>query len=130
MNTRIFAPWAILGLLAVSFPASAADEVVVYSARNEQLIRPVFEAYTKETGVKVRFINDKEGPLLVRLKAEGPSTPADLFITVDAGNLWLAAKEGVLAKVDSPVLMQNIPVHLRDPGQRWFGLSVRARTIV
>jgi len=130
MNTRIFAPWAILGLLAVSFPASAAEEVVVYSARNEQLIRPLFEAYTKETGIKVRFITDKEGPLLVRLKAEGPSTPADLFITVDAGNLWLAAKEGVLAKVDSPVLMQNIPVHLRDPGQRWFGLSVRARTIV
>lgn len=127
--------WAIvqfagMGLLTFSVPASAADEVVVYSARNEQLIRPLFEAYTRETGVKIRFITDKEGPLLVRLKAEGPSTPADMFITVDAGNLWLAAKEGVLAKVDSPVLMQNIPAHLRDPGQQWFGLSVRARTIV
>ncbi len=110
--------------------ASAADEVVVYSARNEQLIRPLFEAYTKEIGVKVRFITDKEGPLLVRLKAEGPATPADLFITVDAGNLWLAAHEGVLSKVESPVLMNNIPAHLRDPGQQWFGLSVRARTIV
>jgi iron(III) transport system substrate-binding protein len=53
-----------------------------------------------------------------------------MLITVDAGNLWLAAKEGVLARVNSKVLKANIPAHLRDPDNRWFGLSVRARTIV
>ncbi len=111
-------------------PVMAADEIVIYSARNEQLIKPLFDAYTKETGTEIKFITDKEGPLLERLKAEATNTPADMLITVDAGNLWLAAKEGVLAKVDSKVLKANIPAHLRDPDNRWFGLSVRARTIV
>ncbi len=126
----------IPGLLAAMLFATglagtaAADEVVVYSARNEQLIKPLFDAYTKATGVQVKFITDKEGPLLQRLKAEGPNTPADLLLTVDAGNLWQAANEGVLKPVDSKILAGNIPSHLRDPQNRWFGLSLRARTIV
>lgn len=109
---------------------AVADELVVYSARNEQLIKPVFDAYTAETGTKIKFITDSEGPLLTRLKAEGANTPADVLITVDAGNLWLAADTGLLARLDSAVLKNNIPAHLRDPQGRWFGLSVRARTIV
>lgn len=124
---------AALCLLTASlhvFPATAAEQVVVYSARNEQLIRPLFDAYTKETGTAVRFITDKEGPLLERLKAEGAKTPADVLLTVDAGNLWYAAQEGVLARVDSKALGENVPAHLRDPEGRWYGLSVRARTVV
>lgn len=110
--------------------ATAADELVVYSARNEQLIRPLFNAYQAETDTKIRFITDKAGPLLQRLKAEGANSPADLLITVDAGNLWRASREGVLRSVNSRVLQRNVPSHLRDPGNQWFGLSVRARTIV
>ncbi len=122
---------ALLGmLLGMSGWAAQADEVVVYSARNEQLIKPLFDAYTKETGVQVKFITDKEGPLMARLKAEGRNTPADLFMTVDAGNLWQAAQEDLLKPVNSKVLAANIPAHLRDPGNEWFGLSVRARTMV
>lgn len=119
-------------LVAILLPigAWAADTVIVYSARNEQLIRPLFDAYKAETGTEVRFITDKAGPLLARLKAEGENTPADMLITVDAGNLWRAAKDGVLRSIDSRILNKNIPVHLRDPQNRWFGLSVRARTIV
>ena len=120
-------------LLAAAFlpiGAWAADTVIVYSARNEQLIRPLFDAYKAETGTEVRFITDKAGPLLARLKAEGVNTPADILITVDAGNLWRAAEDGVLSSVNSSVLKKNIPAHLRDPQNRWFGLSVRARTIV
>jgi iron(III) transport system substrate-binding protein len=121
----------LLALCATFATSSAmAREVVVYSARIEQLIRPLFDAYTRETGVKVRFITDKEGPLLERLKAEGPNTRADMLLTVDAGNLWQAAELGLLAPVRSTVLERNIPEHLRDPEKRWFGLSVRARTIV
>lgn len=121
---------ALIGVAMFAFAAQAiADEVVVYSARNEQLIKPMFDAYTKETGVKIKFITDKEGALLQRLKAEGENTPADMLITVDAGNLWEAAREGSLKPVQSKVLTANIPVHLRDPGNQWFGLSVRARTI-
>jgi iron(III) transport system substrate-binding protein len=122
---------AILALpaFASALPASAA-EVVVYSARNEQLIKPLFDAYTRETGVPVKFITDKEGPLMARLKAEGKNTPADVFMTVDAGNLWQAANEGLLKPVNSTALKANIPAHLRDPDNEWFGLSVRARTLV
>lgn len=107
----------------------SAEEVVVYSARKEHLIKPLFDRYTEQTGVEINYITDKAGPLLQRLKAEGKRTPADMLITVDAGNLWQAAEQGVLASIESPVLMANIPAHLRDPQNRWFGLSVRARTI-
>ncbi len=107
-----------------------ANELVVYSARNEHLIQPLFEAYHKQTGVEIKFITDKEGPLLQRLKAEGRNTPADLLITVDAGNLWHAANEGLLQPVNSKVLNANVPANFRDSENRWFGLSLRARTIV
>ncbi|HEY5682758.1 MAG TPA: Fe(3+) ABC transporter substrate-binding protein [Sulfuricaulis sp.] len=117
-------------VILLGVPAFAGEELVVYSARNEQLIKPLFDAYTAETGAAIRFITDKEGPLLERLKAEGKNTPADMLITVDAGNLWLAASVGVLAKVNSKELKANVPAHLRDPDNHWFGLSVRARTIV
>jgi len=119
----------LLGGLAVS-AATMSEELVVYSARNEQLIKPLFDAYTRETGVQVKFVTDKEGPLMQRLKAEGANTPADMLLTVDAGNLWQAANEGLLRPVHSAVLAANIPAHLRDPGEQWFGLSVRARTVV
>lgn len=108
----------------------AAGEVVVYSARNEHLIKPLFDAYSRETGVAVRYLTDQAEPLLARLQAEGRRTPADLLITVDAGNLWRAGEAGVLLPVDSDILERNVPEHLRDPQNRWFGLSGRVRTIV
>jgi iron(III) transport system substrate-binding protein len=120
----------VLTLLTLGATNTFAEELVIYSARNEQLIKPLFDAYTKETGTEISFITDKAGPLLQRLKAEGKNTRADLLITVDAGNLWHAAREGVLQPVESKILQANIPVHLRDPGNQWFGLSLRARTIV
>lgn len=109
---------------------SASDEIVVYTARKEHLVKPLFDAYTEKTGVNIKYITDKAAPLLARLQAEGGNSPADMLITVDAGNLWQAAEKGVLAPVKSEILEQNIPTHLRDPEGRWFGLSVRARTIV
>lgn len=120
----------MLGMF-VSMPyVQADDQITVYSARKEHLIKPLFDAYTKKTGVEIRYITDKAGPLLARLQAEAANTPADMLITVDAGNLWHAADRGVLATVDSPILARNVPAHYQDPGKRWFGLSVRARTIV
>lgn len=104
-------------------------EVVVYSTRNEQLIKPVFDAYTQQTGVKVTFVTDKEGPLLERLKNEGENTQADLFMTVDAGTLWQAAQQGLLQPVESVSLQKDVAENLRDPGKQWFGLSARARSI-
>jgi iron(III) transport system substrate-binding protein len=120
---------AALLFAAAALPAMA-EEVVVYSARNEQLIKPLFDAYTRDSGVQIKFITDKEGPLMERLKAEGKNTPADMLLTVDAGNLWQAANENLLRPIESKTLQASVPAHLRDPDQQWFGLSVRARTLV
>lgn len=125
---RSLLPLALLWL-GLALPAQA-DPLVIYSARNEPLIKPVFDRYTAETGVEIRFLTDKEAPLLARLQAEGARTPADILMTVDAGNLWQAAQQGVLAAIDSEVLKANIPAHLRDTEGRWFGFSLRARTII
>jgi len=120
---------ACIALASLSTIASA-DTVTVYSARNEQLLKPLLDRYSKETGTEIRLMTANEGALLARLNAEGASTPADVLITVDAGNLWLAAQQGQLRPLNSTVLQKNIPAHLRDPDNQWFGLSVRARTIV
>jgi len=118
-------------VMAVAAPVVAwSEEVVVYSSRKEHLIKPLFDRYTAETGVQVTYLTDKAGPLIQRLAAEGRRTPADLLITVDAGNLWQAAQKGILAEIDSPVLNANVPASLRDPQGRWYGLSKRARTII
>ena len=132
MNKQIRTLFFSFSLFLLVFYAGKAlsQEIVVYSARKEHLIKPVFDLYTKETGVRIKYITDKAPVLLQRIKAEGENTPADLLITVDAGNLWHAAKQGVLQTVASDILASNIPSHLRDPENKWFGLSLRARTIV
>lgn len=117
-------------MLFPTYVSADNEEIVVYSARKEHLIKPLFDLYTEKTSVKIKYITGKEGVLLERLKAEGKNTPADMLITVDAGNLWHAAQEGVLQPVESEFLDTAIPSNLRDPEGNWFGLSVRARTIV
>jgi len=114
---------------ALVSPLVAADEVVVYSARHYGQ-EPAFEAFTKQTGIAVRVLTGDAGPLLERLKAEGDRSPADVLLTVDAGNLWNAARAGVLSPVTSTTLASNVPAHLRDPENKWFGLTMRARTIM
>ncbi len=127
-TTRITAITLILSLL---LPLSTfAKDLVVYSARKEHLITPIFKAYTEKTGVEIEFITGKEAALVQRILSEGKRTHADILMTVDAGNLWYAAEAGILKPVQSQTLETNIPSHLRDPENRWFGLSVRARTIV
>lgn len=122
--------WTVL-IVSLFLPSlSLGKDLVVYSARKEHLIKPIFDAYTRKTELKIDYITGKEAMLVQRILAEGERTPADLLITVDAGNLWQAAEVGVLQPVASAVLQANIPSNLRDPENRWFGLSVRARTIV
>jgi iron(III) transport system substrate-binding protein len=117
-------------LFAAAGTAHAADELIVYSERQEPLIKPIFDTYTAETGVKIRYLTDSAPVLIERLAAEGESTRADIFMSVDAGNLWQAAERGLLANTKSAVLDEEIPANLRDPDGQWFSLSLRARTIV
>jgi iron(III) transport system substrate-binding protein len=123
-------PAGLLALLLLVAPVQGvAQTLVVYSARNEQLIKPVFDAYTRATGVGIRFATGEAAVLIERLAAEGRNSPADILMTVDAGELWNASQRGLLRPIESPALEQNIPAHLRDVEGRWFGFSMRARTI-
>lgn len=108
---------------------AAAGVVNVYSSRHYG-VEGVFETFTRETGVRVRFTSGADAALRERIRAEGRHTPADMLITVDAGNLVLAHTQGLLQPVASEALNRNIPVHLRDPANHWFGLTQRVRTIL
>ncbi|MDO8475605.1 MAG: extracellular solute-binding protein [Candidatus Rokubacteria bacterium] len=122
---------AVLTVLSLAGAAlGEAGELVVYSARSHYGQEPAMEAFTKKTGIQIQSLGGETGQLFERLKAEGDRTPADVLITVDAGNLWNAARAGLLARVDSPEIQASIPAHLRDPENRWVGLTVRARTIM
>ncbi|MDF5977942.1 extracellular solute-binding protein [Pseudomonas aeruginosa] len=123
---------ALLAALALGITglAQAADEVVVYSSRIDELIKPVFDAYTSKTGVKVKFITDKEAPLMARIKAEGANTPADLLLTVDAGNSLAGRADGPAATVQVGHHRTEHSSQYRSSTDSWTGPPLRARTIV
>lgn len=105
-------------------------EVNIYTSRHYDTDLALYEDFTRTTGIKVNRIEADADALIERIQSEGEFSPADLFITVDAGRLWRAEEAGILAPVDSPVLKERIPASLRDPADRWFGLTTRARIII
>lgn len=105
-----------------------AGEVNVYSYRQPFLIQPMFDAFTRETGVKVNVVFAKKG-LVERLKQEGRNSPADLIFTVDIGRLNDAYDGGVTAPVETAQLTANIPATFRQSDGHWYGLTQRARII-
>lgn len=119
----------LASLLLLCSTQVLANEVNVYSAREEQLIKPLLDAFSQDTGIKVNLITGDDDPLLERLKREGANSPADLLITADAGRLYRAAANGSLQPVQSATLNKAIHAHLRDPGNQWFGLTSRARVL-
>ena len=121
---------AVLALTGCSALGGGDDaDLQIYTARHYDL-EEAFAEFTDETGISVEFLSGDDAELLERLKAEGDSTPADIFMTVDAGMLWNAAEQGVLQPVDSAVLDESVPQDLRDPDGQWYGLAMRARTVV
>ncbi len=116
-------------LCGVVSPVYAEESVNVYSARKEALILPLLERFSAETGIKVNLITGKADELLKRIEIEGEASPADVFITVDVGNLENAKAVGILQPLDSAMLTESVPAHLRDRDNQWFGLSQRARVI-
>jgi iron(III) transport system substrate-binding protein len=120
---------ALLASSAFAFPSLAeAQSVNLYTAREPGLIKPVIEAFTKETGVKVNVVFAQNG-LEERIAAEGANSPADLLMTVDVSNLVKAVEMGITQKISSPALEAAIPAAYRDAGGQWFGSSLRARVI-
>jgi len=111
-------------------PAANASnpEVNLYSYRQPFLIKPLFEAFTKETGIAVNVIFAKKG-LAERLVREGRNSPADLIFTVDIGRLTDVVDKNLVQSVTSEILQTNIPSQYRDPDGMWFGLTTRTRSI-
>ena len=116
-----------LALLVCSAPA-LAQEINVYSHRQPELIQPLVDAFTAETGITVNVAFVDKG-MVERLVAEGDRSPADLVLTVDIARLMQVVEAGVTQAVQSDVLEANIPETLRDPGDQWFGLTSRARIV-
>src|SRR5688572_25555800 len=127
MMSKVVVVGAMLALL-ISSSLAAAAEVNVYSYRQPFLIKPLFDAFTKETGIKVNTVYAQQG-LVERLKSEGANSPADLIFTVDIGRLTDAVDAEVTQAVNSDILNANIPASYRAASGHWFGLTTRARVI-
>lgn len=121
-----------LSILATALTSAAlpvlAEEVNIYSHRQPELIQPLLDAFTAETGIDVNIAFVDKG-MAERLTAEGSRSPADLVLTVDVARLVEVVNAGVTQPVDSAVLQANIPAEFRDPGNQWFGLTSRARIV-
>ncbi len=131
MIRSLSSAWPTIAALALATPALAAPppaELNLYTTREPGLIQPLLDAFTKETGTKVNTVFIKDG-LLERVKAEGERSPADLLMTVDAGNLLDLVAAGITQPVRSPALESAIPAHLRGADGQWFALSLRARVL-
>ena len=133
---RSVAAVAVMCLLTVTAAGgcsglSANDDKVVrvYSGRHYG-VESAFEKFAKDTGIDVQYLFGGDADLRERLKTEGKDSPADVYLTVDVANLALAANADLLRPIDSPLLEQAIPASIQDPQNRWFGLAIRARTIV
>lgn len=128
----LFQKWlpATFGAVALSLPAVALaqGQVNIYSYRQPELIAPVLEAFTAETGIETRVLSLTDG-VLERVQAEGANSPADVLLTVDIGRLTGLAEGGVTQAVDSDIINADIPAQYRDPNGHWFGLTMRGRVV-
>lgn len=121
---------ALVFFLSLALQTGQAEEVNVYSGRKEALIKPLFDRFTEETGIRVNLVTGTADALIKRLELEGKKSPADLLVTVDAGRLHRAKERGLLKAITSAQLDEVVPEKYRDPQGYWYGLSVRARVIV
>ncbi|MDU0354790.1 Fe(3+) ABC transporter substrate-binding protein [Paraglaciecola aquimarina] len=107
-----------------------ADQVNVYSARKEALIKPLLDKFTKQTGISVNLVTGKADNLITRLKSEGKYSPADLLITTDVGRLYRAKEQNLTQAIAASNSIKSVPENFRDKASHWVGLSLRARPIM
>ncbi len=113
-----------------TFKPGENGEVNVYSARHYDTDISLYQNFSRQTGIKVNYIEAGSDALMERITNEGKYSPADVLITVDAGRLYRAEQRGLFSEVVSETLAERIPAHLRHPDNLWFGLSKRARVII
>ncbi len=128
-KTRMLAI-AAASAISVCLPAiaSAQGEVNLYTYREQKLIQPLLDAFTKETGIKVNVVSASSG-LEQRIKTEGANSPADVLLTVDIGRLEDAVQAGITQPIKSEVIDKTVPAEYRDPEGHWAGVSMRARVV-
>lgn len=122
----------LAGIAAITITASAAHadgEVNIYSSRHYDTDERLYSDFTEATGIKVNRIEGNINELIERAKAEGENSPADVFITTDAGRLFKLDQDELLSETSSDVLNSAVPANLRHPDGKWFGISQRARVI-
>ena len=130
LRVLLFGLSASAGALALSACGSDSEDTIqIYTGRHYDL-EVAFETFAEEFDISIEFLSGRDADLRERIQAEGDDTSADIFMTVDAGNLAIAAEQGLFASLDSPVLDAAVPSELRDPDGFWYALSARARTIV
>lgn len=115
-------------LLVAGATAASAQELNIYTYRQPELVKPVFDAFTAATGVKINTIFATAG-LEERIRTEGAASPADILLVADFGPMQNAVDLGISQPIDSPALEKAIPAHLRDPAKQWFALTQRARVV-
>jgi iron(III) transport system substrate-binding protein len=120
----------ILVLSSCDNTAKDSNEINLYSQRHYKVDEKQYEAFEKETGIKINVVKANADELIERLKNEGKNSPADLFITVDAGKLQKAKDLDLLQKISSPIINQNVDSELRDVNGYWIPITYRARIIV
>lgn len=127
-----------LGILAIASvamatttylnPSYAGDEVNIYSYRQPELIKPLLDAFEKQTGIKTNLVFLKKG-LTERVAVEGENSPVDVILTTDIGRLQGAVNAGITQPVNNEAINKNIPSQYRDPAGNWFGLTARGRVV-
>lgn len=121
---------AAAATLAVVVPAGAAEVVNIYNSRHYGTDQQLWDEFTKQTGIEVNVVDGTHEQLIQRMQSEGANSPADVFITVDAGRLAQAGGLGLLQPIESTLLEERIPTHLRDADGLWYGMAMRARVLV
>ncbi len=106
-----------------------ASDVNIYTSRHYDSDDALYKEFTEETGIKVNIISGKGSALLERIKSEGKNSPADIFFTVDAGNLWKVQKEGLFQSINSNKIINTVPLNLRGPNNEWTAVAKRARVV-
>jgi iron(III) transport system substrate-binding protein len=127
-HARLVAPLCLAAALAAAPALAQNGDVNVYTYRESKLIQPLFEAFTKDTGIKVNVISASSG-LEQRIKTEGANSPADVLLTVDIGRLEDAVNAGISQPIRSELMDKAVPPQYRDPEGHWYGVSMRARVV-
>ncbi|MBU3002999.1 extracellular solute-binding protein [Paraglaciecola arctica] len=117
-------------IVSLLSPVVMAEQVNLYSARKEALIKPLLDTFTKQTGISVNLVTGKADNLITRLKSEGKYSPADLLLTTDVGRLYRAKQQGLTQEISETEVISKLPNNYRDEQGHWLGLSLRARPLM